>query len=168
MKGKNLDVLFIRTNMSPENAGKLISILKDKYGPNSVLLVINHTETEGLREISSDIPDVFMYEMYDNNLHHDGDWRGDNTLWETVLKNTRLKDSKFNIRVDEYFSDTYPCEVTADKHYFRWGGVNATLNLHKFTGYYIRVTLRVLKPTKVDLLEGDKLIKTFKIYSKKD
>lgn len=169
LKDKNLDLLFIRTNMSMDKAKELSSVLTSKYGPNAILLVINHKLEEGMRLISNEIPGLSIFEMYDNNVNNDGDWRGTDSLWSKLLLNVRLKESFFDMRSDRYFENTFPCEFDMDNHYFRWGQKDATIILSNHIGQYARATLKVLRPVIVDFLDvNGKLLKKVKIHSQTD
>ena len=165
LQDKKLDLLFIRTNMTAEKAKELSKVLSSKFGPNVTLLIINHTSSSGLRELPCSIRNTYMFEMDDDNK----DNGGNDTLWNELLKNVRLKECWSVVRYDNYFTNAYPCEIDEDHHYFRWAKQDATLDLSRFLGQYIRLTLKSLSPITVDLLDGDKnLIKEFTIETKNE
>lgn len=155
-KNKQLDLLFIRTNMSVNEAEELRNILISKYGKNSVLVVLNHTKNFTIKRIPVSSDNLYIFEIYDENEHTGQNWRGYDKHWDYIFRNVKLKNKLLNIKNDAYFINTFSWEInTKTSQLFRWCSKNSAINLIDFGGCMVSFILDSSKPIDVELQDAN-------------
>ena len=162
LKGQDKDILFVRLKISVDDARRLGAIIREKYGPNAYLLVVNHIKEMRIRQVVCDIPNVLIYEIFDENENTGQRWQGYDAHWDVLLCDAELKEyngSCLNLKKDILFKDTYPVETDENGELFRWTGSDSKIDLGRFTGKKVELVLRSRFSNKIRIYnELDKVI----------
>lgn len=134
LKNSGKRILFIRTNLTADEACRLGSVIRQKYGKNAVLLVVNHSREFRINRIGIKSKNVYMYEIYDENENTGQRWQGYDPHWDRLLRDIRVKSKSADMGDDSLFERFYPCERGGDGKKFRWSKENSVLHLEKYGG----------------------------------
>ena len=162
LRGEDKDILFVRLNMPVDDAKRLGDIIREKYGPNAYLLVVNHTKEMHVRQLVCDISNVLIYEIFDENENTGQKWQGHNPHWDLLLCDAELKKyngSCLNLKRDILFEGAYSMEQEKNGEMFRWTGEDCRINLGRFTGKTVELHLSSRVSNKIRIYnEHDKVI----------
>lgn len=137
------DILFVRTNTNPEEAKVMGEVIRKKYGPNSYLLVINHIKEHEVRMLPQISDNVLCFELFDENENTGQRWQGFDAHWDIVFANVALKgNDALELDKDVLFDGCYSYEQDAEGNGFRWTMREATVNVTRFAGKTISLSLK--------------------------
>ncbi|MBQ8296869.1 MAG: hypothetical protein IJX77_03710 [Ruminococcus sp.] len=134
LKEGNKRLLFIRTNLNREQSDKLGALIREKFGKNAMLLVVNHIKEFRIRKVRSGLSNTYIYEIYDENENTGQKWQGYDPHWDKLLGGVRLKEEFADIADDGLFENFYPCEINEKKQKFRWTYKESVLHLERYGG----------------------------------
>ncbi len=153
LQGKNLPLLFVRTNLSVPDAERLAAVIARKYGPKAHLLAVTHSKLFEMQEIPLRAPNARMFRIYDSNDGGPNDvWQGFDPHWDRLLANVRIEDETADLADGVLFRGFHPCEKSEGRA-FRWGAEGSSLFLERFGGCRCDVKLHLPVPMAVTALD---------------
>lgn len=161
-KEGNKDILFVRTNLTSEEAKMMGEVIERRYGANAYLLVMNHTKDHEVRMLPQVRENVFSFEIFDENENTGQRWQGFDEHWDIVFANISLKGQDvLDLRRDVLFEGVYSYEQDAEGKSFRWATKDVTIDISRFAGKTIKLDLVCPVDNKLEITDdkGKRLAK---------
>ena len=141
-KEGNKDILFVRTNLTPDEAKAMGEVVSRRYGPNAYLLVVNHIREHEVRMLPQVRENVFTFEIFDENENTGQRWQGFDEHWDILFSNVALKgDDTIDLKKDVLFDGAYAYEQDQEGKGFRWASKEVTIDVARFAGRSIKLDL---------------------------
>ena len=136
------DILFVRTNLTPDQAKAMGEVVSRRYGPNAYLLVVNHIREHEVRMLPQVRENVFSFEIFDENENTGQRWQGFDEYWDILFSNVALKgQDDLDLKKDVLFDGVFAYEQDQEGKGFRWATKDVTIDVSRFAGKTIRLDL---------------------------
>ena len=149
------DILFVRTNLSPDEAKTMGEVISRQYGTNAYLLVMNHTKDQEVRMLPQVRENVFTFEIFDENENTGQKWQGHDEHWDLVFADVTLKgNNELELYKDILFEGVYPYENPKGGDDFRWTEQKAVIDVSRFSGKTLRFHLQCKGNNKLTITDN--------------
>lgn len=153
LQGKNMSILFIRTDLTEDQALRLGDLLHRKYGKSAHLLVVNHIKEFKMRYIPLNSEYISMFEIYDENENTGQRWQGYDPHWDVLLGNMKVREFTADLRDETLFEGIYGYEKDEQGRGFRWTFKETKFHIDRFGGCRCTLKFDCPKNTDVELLD---------------
>ena len=143
--------------------------MTERFGKHAYLLVLNHTKSFTIKELTTDEANLRIFEIYDENEHTGQNWRGYDPHWDAVFGNVRTSYEIVDIGDDSIFTEGFfNTEINENGKKFRWSEKDCKLSLERYGGVELQIDFACPTDAVIEVRDVyGKVIRTFSPSSEK-